>query len=87
MSTALNVAVAAYALTALALAVLGVLGWRRSRRTKIGVLAAGFGLFAAGGLLAAWWLFAREDLETLLTLHLGLGAAGLLTVYVATVKR
>lgn len=87
MTTLLNVATAAFAVTALALTVLGVLAWRRSRRPKTGLLAAGFALFAAAGGLAAWWLFAREDLETLLAIHLALTAAGLIAIYVAAVKR
>lgn len=87
MTTLLNVAAASFAVTALALTGLGVLAWHRSRRAKTGVLAGGFALFAASGGLASWWLFAREDLETLLTIHLILTAAGLLTIYVAAVKR
>jgi apolipoprotein N-acyltransferase len=79
VSLALNVALAALTVTALALSVLGALAWRRSGRTKMGVLAVGFGWFALAGLLASWWLFARENLETLLTLHTALSAAGLLT--------
>lgn len=87
MTLLLNAAVGAFTLTALALTVLGALGWHRSRRTKTGVLAIGFGFFAAAGLLSSWWLFNREDLATLLTLHVLLTSAGLLTIYIASVKR
>lgn len=87
MTTLLNVAVAAFTLTAIALTILGFLSWRRSKRTKLGVVALGFGWFAAAGLLASWWLFSREDLETLFTIHAALSAAGLLTIYLATVRR
>lgn len=87
MSLALNLAVAAFTLTALALTLLGALAWRRSGQARIGGLAAGFGLFAVAGLLTSWWLFAREDLEALLTIHTAITALGLLTIYLAAVKR
>lgn len=87
MSTLLNVAVAAFTLTALALTILGLVSWRRASRGKLGVVTLGFACFAVAGGLASWWLFAREDLETLLTIHVALSAIGLLTIYIATVKR
>lgn len=87
MTTLLNVVVAAFTLTSIALTGLGVLAWRRTGRTKMSLLALGFGWFAAGGVLASWWLFARENLEALLTIHVGLSAVGLLTIYVATIKQ
>lgn len=87
MSVLLNVAVAAFTLTAFALALLGFAAWRRADRAKMGVLAVGFSWFAAAGLLSSWWLFAREDLELLFTIHVTLAALGLLTIYTATVKR
>lgn len=87
MTLLLNVAVAAFTLTALALALLGWRGWTRSRRPKTGVLAVGFTFFLVAGAIASWWLFNREDLTTLLTLHLLLNSAGLLTIYLASVKR
>lgn len=87
MTLVLNVAVALFTLTALALTGLGALGWHRSRRPKTGVLTLGFSFFAMAGLLSSWWLFNREDLTTLLTLHVLLTGAGLLTIYIASVKR
>lgn len=83
----LNLAVAAFTLTAIALTALGALAWRRSGQARIGGLAAGFGFFALAGLVSSWWLFAREDLQTLLTIHAAITAAGLLTIYLAAVKR
>lgn len=87
MSILLNLAVAAFTLTAIALTVLGVLAWRRSGQARIGGLAAGFGFFALAGVITSWWLFAREDLETLLAVHTAITALGLITVYLAAVKR
>lgn len=87
MTLLLNLATAAFALIALALFVIGFLGWRRSKRPKTAILALGFGWFAIAGLLSSWWLFARDDLDTLLTLHIILTALGLLTIYFASVKR
>jgi hypothetical protein len=87
VSLVLNLAVAAFALTAIALTGLAGVGWRRSGQARMGGLTAGFGLFAVAGLVTAWWLFAREDLETLLTVHTAVTAAGLLVIYLAAVKR
>lgn len=87
MTTLLNAAVAAFTLTAFALTWLGTRGWWRSRRPKTGVLAVGFAFFALAGAVATWWLFAREDLTQLLTLHVALTSAGLVTIYLASVKR
>lgn len=83
----LNLALSAFTLTALVLTVLGAIAYRRSRQVRIAGLAAGFGLFALAGVLSALWLFTREDLTTLLTFHTAITAAGLLTIYVAAVKR
>lgn len=87
MTVWLNVAVAAFTLTAGALSVLGTLAWRRSEHAKLGLLALGFTWFALAGLVSSWWLFTREGLDTLFTIHVSLAALGLLTIYVATVKR
>jgi apolipoprotein N-acyltransferase len=87
LSLLLNVAVAASTLIAMALLVIGLLGWRRSRRPKTLILATGFGWFALAGLLSTWWIFTQDDLETLLTIYIGLSAVGLLTIYYASVKR
>lgn len=87
LSLWLNLAVAAFTLTAGVLAALGALAWRRSGQARIGGLAAGFGLFAVAGVVSAVWLFTREDLETLLTLHASITSLGLLTIYLAAVKR
>lgn len=87
LSTVLNVAVAAFTLTAAALTVLGAIAYRRSGQARVGGLAAGFGLFAIAGVVSAVWLFTREDLETLLTIHISVTALGLVTIYVAAVKR
>lgn len=87
LSLALNLSVAAFTLTAAALTVLGAIAYRRSGQARIAGLAAGFGLFALAGLVSAVWLFTREDLETLLSLHTAITAAGLVTIYLAAVKR
>lgn len=87
MTLLLNAVVAAFTLTAIVLFALGVLAWRRAESAKIALLALGFGWFAAAGLVSSWWLFAREDLQTLLTIHVALGTVGLVTIYVAAVKR
>lgn len=87
MTLLLNLATAAFTLIALALFGIGLLGWRRSKRPKTAILAIGFGWFAVAGLLSSWWLFARDDLDTLLTLHILLTGFGLLTIYFASVKR
>lgn len=87
MTVLLNLAVAAFTLTAIALTVLAAIGWRRSGQARMGGLTAGFGLFAVAGLVTAVWLFTREDLARLLTVHAAITAAGLLTIYLAAVKR
>lgn len=87
MTLLLNLSVATFTLTAVALTGLGVLAWRRSGQARIGMLSLGFGWFAIAGVLASWWLFTREDLQTLLTVHTAVMALGLLTIYIAAVKR
>lgn len=87
LSVLLNVAVAAFTLTALALTGLGALAWRRSGQARIGGLSLGFGFFAVAGIVSAVWLFTSEDLERLLTVHLAVTALGLLAIYAAAVKR
>lgn len=87
MSLLLNLATAAYTLTALVLLALSAAGWWRSRRPKTGILTLAFAWFAIAGLLASWWLFSRQDVIPLLTLHILLTGIGLLTIYFATVKR
>lgn len=87
MSALLNLTVAAFTVVALFLLVLGLLGWRRSKRPKTGILALAFAWFAVAGITTSWWLFTREDIVTLLTVHVSLTTLGLITIYFATVKR
>lgn len=87
MSLLLNLATAGFTLIAIVLVVLGAAGWRRSKRPKTAILTVGFAWFAVAGILSTWWLFSREDLETLLTVHIVLTGLGLLTIYFASVKR
>lgn len=87
MTTILNVALAAFTLTALALTIVGAAAWWRSRRARTGILALGFGWFTLAGVTSSAWLFTREQLVPLLTLHLALSSLGLLTIYLASVKR
>lgn len=87
MTAALNFAFAAFTMTALALTIVGVASWRRARTPRLAVLAAGFAWFALAGLTGSAWLFTQDELAPLLTMHVALSSLGLLTIYLATVKR
>lgn len=87
MSILLNAGVAASTVLATLLAVLGLLGWRRSRSPRLGLLALGFGAFAVAGLGTSWWLFRGHDVESAFAFHVLASAVGLLLVYLAAVKR
>lgn len=87
MSAALNLAFAVFTVTALALSIVGVVSWRRARTPRLAVLAAGFSCFALAGLTGSAWLFTQDELAPLLTMHVALSSLGLLTIYLAAVKR
>lgn len=87
MSGTLSLAVAAYTLTALALTFVAGLAWWRSRRARMALLATGFGLFALGGLVTSYGIFRSLDIVDLLTWQMVFSALGLVTIYLAAVKR
>ncbi|MHB8634597.1 MAG: hypothetical protein ACYDBQ_11670 [Thermoplasmatota archaeon] len=83
----LNAAVALLTLEALALALLGLLSWRRSRRARQAWLAGGFALFAGSGAATAYGLFHGAAAVDLLAWQSAGCAAGLALLYLAAVKR
>lgn len=87
MSTLLNAGVAAGAVLATLLAVLGFIAYRRSRSPRLALLALGFAAFASGSLATSWWLFRGQDVENAFGIHVVASAVGLLLVYLAAVKR
>ncbi|MBW3583478.1 MAG: hypothetical protein KY455_10310 [Euryarchaeota archaeon] len=87
MSGTLSIAVAAYTLTALALTFVAGLAWWRSRRTRMALLGTGFGWFAVGGIVASYGIFRGFAVVDLLTWQVVLSALGLVTIYLAAVKR
>ena len=87
MSGALSMAVAAFTLTALALTVVAILAWRRSRSARMALLSLGFGWFAASGLVSSVGLFRGLDAVDLLMWQSIFAALGLVTIYLAAAKR
>ncbi len=87
MSTLLNAAAAVLTLGALVLTALAAMAWWRSRSGRLGVLAIGFALFAAGGASTSAGLFSGASIQGMLTVQTTLTAAGVFVVYLAAVKK
>lgn len=87
MTLLLNASVAFLALVATALAILALIGWARARTSRMALLAFGFGIIAAAGLLTAFGMFTGRTPLFLLTWQSLLAAVGLFIVYLAAVKR
>src|SRR5688572_5425490 len=68
----------------LLLSVLGLRNWLRSGEARAALLALAFLGFLAQGLLLAWGLLARNDIDGLVLPMAGLTGASLLLVYFAT---
>lgn len=86
-ATILSFAAAAYTLVAFAVTGLAFVAWHRSGSVRQMLLALSFAQFALAGVVTSAWLFLRNDTTLLLAADLGLGTLGLLTLYVAAVKR
>lgn len=76
-----------FVVTAAALALLGFLGWLRSGRGRLGLLAFGFAAFFAAAASTAYGLWANDPLVDVLTRQTVLSSTGLLLVYLGAVKR
>lgn len=87
MTEVLNAVVAAYTAVGLALSALGVRAWFRFGETRFAVLFLGFLGFFGQGVLLTWGLFVRNGVDDLLLPAFGLGLAGLVLVYFATLGR
>jgi hypothetical protein len=82
-----NIGAALLALGGLALTVLSLIAWRRSRRGRHGFLAAGFACFAVAGAVTSIGLFSGAEPLALLGQQSLAAAAGLFMIYLASVKR
>lgn len=73
-----NVATAGLTVVALGLTVIALRAWLHRRTRKVGLLAAGFGLFLVKGLMLSAGLFWAGDWSSLLTpsLLIDLGVLG-----------
>ncbi len=87
MSIILNAAAAILTLGALVLTALATLAWYRSRAGRLGLLAIGFALFAAGGVSTSAGLFSGASIQGMLTVQTALTATGVFVVYLAAVKK
>ncbi|MEK6974906.1 MAG: hypothetical protein AABY18_01025 [Candidatus Thermoplasmatota archaeon] len=87
MTLLLNASVALLALVATALAILAFIGWTRNRTGRLAMLAIGFGIVAAAGIITAIGMFTSQTPVAMLTWQSLLLAAGLFVVYLAAVKR
>lgn len=87
MNEVVNAGAALLALGGLALTVLSLLAWRRSRRGRHGFLAAGFACFAGAGMVTSVGLFSGANPLSLLAQQSAASAAGLFLIYLASVKK
>jgi hypothetical protein len=78
-----NVATAGLTVVALGLTVIAVRAWLHRRSRKVGLLAAGFGLFLLKGLILSFGLFWGPDWGSLLTPSLLIDLAVLGVFYAA----
>lgn len=62
-----NVATAALTVVALGLTIISLRAWLHRRSNKVALLASGFGLFLAKGLMLSVGLFVATDWESLIT--------------------
>ena len=87
MNELVNIGAALLTLGGFALALVSLLAWRRSRRARHGILAAGFAAFGVGGAITSAGLFSGANPLAMLGEQSIASAAGLFLIYLASVKK